>query len=449
MIEKIKRIIEKFHNNNYECFIVGGYVRDQFLNKPSKDIDLTTNAKIDDIINLFKVDYKITTVNSDFKVVIIDNEIEIATYRKDTYFGKSDKNCKIEETKTIQEDLSRRDLTINSIAFCPFTKIVIDPFDGVDDIKNRIIKFTGDPSKRIYEDPCRILRACRFLSKIKGKFENNTFMALKKFSYLVNEIKPERINKEIWNSLTYSKPSIFFQALHDIGALQYIIPELDDCYGHPHGRFHTEDVWEHSMIVGDSISSKNQLLRLVGYLHDIGKPLSWKINNDGSFKGHEKTGAVLIENVLFQLKFSKKDIAFATALTKLHMRSAGSKMTKRGIKNTLKKIKLSNIDYRDWLRLKIADCKGNLKKPNYSINHIKGIINNIQNILYQPFSIKDLKINAITIMKTFNLTPGPIIGNILNQLLYNVLIFPELNDPETLIKLTALKLKHNINCLKA
>ena len=206
-------IVRCLCEEGWDAYVAGGAARDMLSGDTPYDHDIVTEAPYEIVKDLFH-DRKVSLVGASFKVCIVDG-IEVATYRKDSYFGLSDKNCEVEEAETIQEDLARRDLTINSLAFCPYSGDIIDEYGGIDDLRKRVVKFTGNPIDRIMEDPCRILRACRFLSRIEGKFDPDTFQSLKEHSFLVRDyVTPERIRLEI---LEFSKNK--FYKIHEFGMI--------------------------------------------------------------------------------------------------------------------------------------------------------------------------------------------------------------------------------------
>lgn len=429
--QKAHKIIAKLCQNGYQAYLVGGVVRDSLMGIQSNDYDVVTNAKYEVLEFLFS-EYRINCVGKSFKVAIIDG-IEVAQYRKDTYFGGSDKNCEIQTAKTIHEDLARRDLTINSMAFCPYTGELIDPYNGKEDLKNKVIRFTGNPYDRINEDPCRILRACRFLAKIQGTFHIDTLVALQKHYTLLKQIPMERINLEVQKVLVYDKPSLFFDALRKIGALRYISPTLYKAEGIEGGQHHNENVSKHLMLTGDAITKRKPLLRLAGYLHDVGKILTCELSDIAqiTFIGHENVGAGLIKTELNKLKFSASEINYVSNLTKYHMRPV-TKMTPKGIRRLLRKFQENNINWKDWVQLHIADRKGNLAKEPYTKEEIKDIVLRINKQLRnkeQPvaFSVKDLAINGKDVMRILGIDPGIEVGRVLNYLLECVLENPELN----------------------
>lgn len=428
-------IVKRLCENGHKAFIVGGCVRDIFLDEESEDIDIATSAIPTEIERIFS-DRKIKTVGKVFGVVLVDN-FEVATFRNDQFYNIGDKNCNVTFTDTIEDDLARRDLTINSMALCELTGELVDPYNGQIDIKNRIIRFVGDPIERIMEDPNRIIRACRFLAKIEGKFEYNTLQILKENSFLINDhVSPERIHKEILKAMELNKPSLFFSALHVIGALRYIFPEMDNCINHPHGRFHKETIWEHIMLVGDSLPKKKSNLRLAGYLHDIGKPSTYLKNNDGSFINHENEGAEIVYNDLKRLKFSNDEIENITNLIKAHMFNCKD-LTSKASRKLQKRINNLNINPKDWARLKIADRYSNMAKSKFEKDDIRNLILHLGIRRKEeecPFTVKDLLVSGQDIINLTKLSPGPTIGKIQKYLLEKVIENgPEANTHSSII----------------
>lgn len=438
---KSEYIINKLCFNNFETYIVGGAVRDFLLGINPKDEDIVTSASSSEIISLFKDKHKIKTVGRLFNIILID-DIEVATFRTDKYFGLSDKNVKIKITNSIKEDLSRRDLTINSQAFCQYTGDIIDPYHGQKDLKNRIIRFVGNPEKRIFEDPNRIIRACRFLALINGKFHKDTKKALINFAHLIPDfISPERINIEIMKTMaSIQKSSLFFDALSQIGALEYIFESLDNCYAYEsHGPHHGETIIEHCYMCGDKLSIKKPLLKLAGYLHDVGKPSACVWNpktKDLKFKAHSHLGADCVKKELINLKFSNKEILYITSLIDLHMRSF---KTPKAIRRTLKVLNDYNIKWKDLYQLRIADRLSNLKKDKYELkNTIKEQILKIRFEINRkaPCKFEDLNINGNDIMRITKLKPCEEVGIIKNYLLNLTIDNPNLNSKEKLEDLT-------------
>lgn len=429
-------LIKQLSNNGFDAFVVGGCVRDIFLGIEPKDFDIATNATPNQIIEIFK-NNKVKLVGKSFGVVIVD-DVEIATFRKDRYNGLSHKDCEVTYAKTINEDLERRDLTINALALCEQTGNIVDNFNGIFDIKNRIIKFVDSPQERINEDPNRIIRACRFLAKINGEFDKETLNALVKNSHLIKEyVAPERIRLEILKAMEIQNASLFFSSLELIDGLKYIFPKLPEGINHNHGQYHLENIWEHNMLVGDSISTKCPLIKLAGYLHDIGKPLSWFNNQEENFAQHEIDSRNIVEEDLTNLKFSNEEIEKVCGLIRCHMYSFDG-ITPKGIRRVLKKLKDRNVSINELFRLKIADRKGNLNKHPFTFSETKNRLKLVKSEIDKeiPFSAKSLVLSGGEIISLFNLKPSPLISEIQKYLLDFVLENGvEYNNKEILIEI--------------
>lgn len=428
--------------NGYDAYLVGGYPRDMLLGKISSDCDLVTNALPDHIEKLFSNKYKIITAGKNFCVTILvdkntKEQIEIATYRSEYSFGKKHQDFEVKVAETFLEDSKRRDLTINALATCPITGNIVDYHGGINDIKNRIIRFVGDPNERLKEDYIRAFRAARFLAKIDGKFDKLSFDAIKNNIELLEFIPPERIRIEILKAMQYKYASRFWYTLFETGILEKILPSLAACWRHPHGKHHFELIHEHMMLVGDAISTKCSLTKLTGYLHDIGKPTAYSINNGVNFIGHDKIGSEILKAELFNLRFSKFEIEHISNLTKLHMQDFRD-LKPKSIRKLLKRLNDNNINQTDFFRLRVADRTGNLKKNKFKISELKKHIKDFDKEIYGnnnilPLSLKDLAINGNDVMSTLNIKPGPKIKQILNDFLELVIENPELNTKDILI----------------
>jgi len=429
------RIVQKLINNNFEAYFVGGAVRDKLMNLEPQDFDIVTNARPEKVAKLF-IDEKIDYVGESFKVLIV-NGIEVATYRKDRYFGLSDKDVEISYADTLEEDLSRRDLTINAIA-ADIKGNIIDPFNGQQDIRRRNIRFVGNPEKRIFEDPCRILRALRFCCLFEDIYniDKDSYEALYKNSHLIKYVKPERMRMEILKVMKYKQPSLFFHLLKEFNLLDKIFPSLDDGFYHFDGNNHNETIFLHNMICGDTITERKPLLRLTGYLHDCGKPKAFNENNGKNYRNHNKIGADLAKEELENLKFSNNEIKYITNLIKIHMVYLEG-LEPKGTRKLLAKLKKDDINWKELIQLRIADRAANLKKDNLSRCEIKKCVLKIYTELKRKpaFSIRDLKINGYDVMNIFNIKQGKEVGDMLKKIFKLTMETPELNERETLLTL--------------
>jgi len=440
-------IIKTLQEQGYEAYLVGGCVRDMLLGIPEKDKDVVTSATPDQIMELFKRDEKnkVKECGENFAVILV-NKIEVASYRTDVYTGFNDKSVKVTLAKTLVEDVYRRDLSVNGIAFNPINNKLIDYCNGQEDLKNKLIRFIGDPKHRIFEDPNRIIRACRFKAKIDGIFDDLTLEHLKLMTPIAfPHIKKERIRLEILKAMEIEKASIFFEALHEIGMLKYIFPTLDLCYGHAHGPHHNEDIFTHMMLSGDSASTKYPLIKLAAYLHDIGKPLTCKINpktNDFFFLDHAHVGAKILQTELLNLRFSKEEINLITGVTDLHMRIIpAEKITPKCVRRILSILNERNIQYKDLLRLSFYDGMGRIRydvNKKVTFEYYKKRSKMFYYETHRPNPVhylSNLALKGNDIIEILNIKPGVIVGEILNYLYEEVLDNPDLNNKEELTKL--------------
>jgi len=419
------RIIRTLLDHGHEAYIIGGYVRDLILGSNSNDIDIVTNATPEEICEIFPGS---GGVGKSFGVVLVEG-VEVATYRIDRYSGD---NMSVEYSSSLYEDTCRRDLTINALAM-DLSGNILDFHGGKSDLENKIIRFIGDSKDRINEDPNRIIRACRFLALVNGSFSPQTYSTLVKHAFLCSIISPERIHKEIIKVMKIEKASLFFRACKDIGILEYIFPSLDKCEGVSQNRFHNEGLFEHNMRVGDRISCKFPMLKLSGYLHDVGK-VGCKVYNeeksDYTFYEHHKVGADIIREELIDLKFSNNEIDFVCSIIYNHMRDEPEGA--RGYRRALKVFSEAGISYRDYIRIRNADGLG--KDPQY-ITDIRNLVSGFRDIIdaEEAFSLKDLDIDGNVVMETLQMKPSKEIGMILRKLLDMVMEQPELNKREILM----------------
>lgn len=429
--ELIKRICEC----GWNAYLVGGAVRDMFANLDPHDFDIVTDATPDEIANIFR-DRKVNLVGASFLVTLVDG-VEISTYRSDKNVAPGRHNCVTTACQTLDEDLERRDFTFNAMAVCPYTGEVVDKFGGRRDLQNKLIRFVGNPNQRIYEDYLRMIRAARFACLIEGKLEQNTFVAIKENVDLIHRIAPERFRLELIKVMGYRKPSIFFDIMHETGLLKELIPEVDSLYGHPGGKYHNETLCTHFKLVGDNLSPKDPILRLIGYLHDIGKPQAWLESARENFVNHEKIGADMIGEIMTWYRFSHDETERAEKLTLCHMRSLSGDIKKKGIRRMLKAFSEYNVNWKDWIKLKIADRKGNLGKEDYTREEIKNMVLSIHEASRinpsRGFTVKDLAVNGKDVMKYIGINPGPEVGRVLNFLLDVAVDEPEMNTKEKLI----------------
>jgi len=326
-------IIKKLRESGYKAYWAGGCVRDMLLGIKPKDIDIVTSAKPEDIEKILD---PIIPVGKEFGVLLtIQNghRFEIATFRSDIGVkdGRRPESVKFVDEK---EDALRRDFTINGMFYDPIEDKIIDYVGGQKDMKDKIVRFIGDPEQRILEDHLRILRAVRFKNNYNLQYHPDTYKSIKKHAHLLKKISSERIRDELNKMIMGEKPSQSFEGMFELGILEHIIPELCLLKGlaQPY-MFHTEgDVWDHTMrainSVTDEESDPNPLreksptiaLKWAVLMHDIGKYETFKIDKDRiKYNSHSEVGADIASKILKRLKFSAQDVSKVNWLIRHHM----------------------------------------------------------------------------------------------------------------------------------
>ncbi|MTI65341.1 MAG: HD domain-containing protein [Firmicutes bacterium] len=430
--KRVRILLNELTKNNFKGYVVGGCVRDFILNRKPKDWDITTNAKPKEILKVFN-EYK--TIPTGLKhgtvTVLIDKEaFEITTFRIDGDYIDNRRPEKVEFTNDIKKDLSRRDFTINAMAY-NLEDGLIDPFEGLIDLKRKEIVAVREADKRFKEDALRILRGVRFKTQLDFNIEKNTYKAMCNKGYLLNKISKERIQTEFNKMLLSSNPSKGIRTLIDLEIMKYIIPEINDMVGfnqkNPH---HDKDVFNHTMAVLDNTEA-NIILRLSALLHDIAKPYTFSIDEEGigHFYKHERVGRELAGKILKRLKYDKKTIKRVKTLIKEHMLVLPNP-TLKATKRFINRVGKDNLNLH--FNLQIADIKGT--KPPFCFDHTLKLQRSVEKILTekQPLSTKDLDINGNDIIN-LGISQGKEIGIILKELLEKVLEDPKLNTKDKLM----------------
>ncbi|MTI68728.1 MAG: HD domain-containing protein [Firmicutes bacterium] len=430
--KKVRILLNELTKNNFKGYVVGGCVRDFILNRKPEDWDITTNATPKEILEVFK---KYKTIPTGLKhgtvTVLLEKEaFEITTFRIDGEYIDNRRPEIVEFTNDIKKDLSRRDFTINAMAY-NLEDGLIDPFKGLIDLKKKKIVAVREADKRFEEDALRILRGVRFKTQLDFNIEKITYKAMNNKGYLLNKISKERIQIEFNKMLLSSKPSKGIRTLIDLEIMKYIIPEINDMVGfnqkNPH---HDKDVFNHTMAVLDNTES-DIILRLSALLHDIAKPYTFSIDEEGigHFYKHERVGRELAGKILKRLKYDKKTIKRVKTLIKEHMLVLPNP-TLKATKRFINRVGKDNLNLH--FDLQIADIKGT--KPPFCFDHTLKLQRSVEKILNekQPLSTKDLDINGNDIIN-LGISQGKEIGIILKELLEKVLEDPKLNTKDKLI----------------
>lgn len=422
-------IIESLNNAGFEAFAVGGCVRDSLLNKIPKDYDVTTNAKPDEIKAVFS---KYRTIDTGIKygtvTVISDGKpIEVTTYRVDGKYNDNRRPEKVTFTAALEEDLKRRDFTVNAMAFNSKTGI-IDLFGGMLDLQSGIIRAIGNPSERFNEDGLRIMRALRFAACYSFKIEKETAKAVHSCRNLLKNIAVERIAIE-FNKLICGDCGDILREFHDV--LAVFVPELSECVGfEQHTKYHNRDVYEHIIATVEAVEPI-QHLRLAMFFHDIGKPQYFKLDDNGigHFKGHPLGSRIIAESVLKRLKYDNETTKKVLTLVENHdiIIENRDKLIKRYLS------RFGEDMLKDIVAVHISDDKGKSPLFQNRIETYNTVLKRIDEIVAegQCVSLKSLELNGNDIKKLGY--SGEEIGIVLNKLLDMVIEEKCVNKKDTLL----------------
>lgn len=439
MLRKIPKpvleVLQEIQKNGFEAYIVGGCVRDLIMDRMPNDWDITTNAEPEKITAIFSDSF----YENDFGTVGVKVEkflnngnlkpdrehdvIEVTTYRIETTYSDRRRPDEIKFAKTLQEDLSRRDFTMNAIALSLKNEKdfeIVDLYGGQNDIQNKIIRTVGNADERFNEDALRIMRAIRFHAQLGFEIEKNTFQALEKNISLVDHVALERIKDEFSKIIMSDNPAEGVDMMQKTGLLSYVIPELEKGVGVSQNRHHVYTIYKHLLLSLKHCPSKKLEVRLASLFHDIAKPQTKRGEGTyATFYNHDHVGAKIVRKILTRLRFSKEIIDKVVMLVDNHMFYYNpDEVGEASVRRLIKKVGLENI--RDLMDLRVADRlgSGTPKAKPYKLRHLEYVIEKVSN---DAISVKMLKINGNDLMKELQIKPGPKIGAILDVLLAEVI----------------------------
>jgi putative nucleotidyltransferase with HDIG domain len=421
----------------FQAYYVGGCVRDWLRGVPCADVDIATNAGLDDIARLFP---RAKVVGEAFSVALVEG-VEVATFRQDGPYSDFRHPDYVRVVATIDEDLSRRDFTFNAMALGA-DGVLIDPFGGQRDVAARLVRFVGAAAQRLREDPIRACRACRFAALIGGTLDEAARVAMQTHGALLDKVPRERIQLELNKILLLDQCGPALHLLEQTGLLPHMLPRVAVMVGVPQNIVHAEECWTHTVACVAGVRKKIVALRLAALLHDIGKPVSRTTDETGAdhFYGHEKAGVDLAEQELRDLRYSNEIMAYVheAIAEHLHRLMFREEMRDSTIRRLMSRLKVLPI--RDLLRLQLADLRANFRVP-YNEQEIRGLLTyalrRIRAIEAAQHALKitDLCITGADVMQHLGVGPGPQVGAALRDCFERVLQQPELNTRADLLNL--------------
>ncbi|MBU6323640.1 HD domain-containing protein [Patescibacteria group bacterium] len=418
----------------FEAYLVGGCVRDLLIGRTPKDWDITTNATPDDIQKIFPESF----YENEYGTVGVKTEsgdpateiVEVTPYRTESGYSDKRRPDKVEFGVSLEEDLARRDFTINAIALDESKGQIIDPYGGQKDIKDKILRTVGNPGERFDEDALRMMRAVRLVAELDFGIDGDTAAAIKENSKHLGHVSRERIRDEFTRILNSRKPMDALILAHRLGILEYIAPDLLRGIGVAQNQAHSFDVFEHNLRSMQHAADKGWDfdIRLAGLFHDISKPETrrWsEEKKDWTFHGHDVVGSRVTKKALSDLRFSRETIDKVSKLVRWHMFFSDPELvTLSAVRRVITNVGTENIG--DLLKLRICDRIGT-GRPKEQPFRLRKYMAMVDQALRDPISVSMLKTDGNRVMRLFHVQPGPKIGYLLHALLEEVLDDPSRN----------------------
>lgn len=435
-------IIEILKDKGYDAFVVGGCVRDSLLGREPHDWDICTNATPEEVIRWHRfAGAKVLTTglkHGTVTVIIGNEQYEVTTYRIDGEYTDHRRPDKVTFTTSLEDDLSRRDFTVNAMAYNP-AKGLQDPYGGACDLRMGLLRCVGDADQRFKEDALRILRALRFASTYQFDIETATAEAIHRNKDLLKEISAERVRDELCKLLVGSNVKRVLMEYRDV--LAVVIHELEQMFGfNQNSPWHCYDVWEHT-VCAVAEAKPNTVLRVAALLHDIAKPSCYAEDEAhvGHFHGHPAGSAEMAAVILHRLRFDNDTASRVYKLILNH--DTYMEVTGKAVRKMLSK--LGEDDFTLFLDLRCADILAQSEKERKArLEKVSNLRRMASDILksQQALTLRDLKINGDALL-SLGMKPGPEIGEILLKLLDAALEDPACNTKERLLELARSLLK--------
>lgn len=430
----------------FEAYLVGGCVRDLYRNVAPRDWDVTTNAKPEEIIGLFPK----TFYENDFGTVGVVNEdieegdpekgsmrvVEVTPYRKEGEYSDFRRPDKVDFMDcTLDEDLRRRDFTMNALAYSVSSDTLVDPFGGEGDIAARIIRTVGEPGDRFHEDALRILRAVRFSAELGFGIDDKTLAAIKTFTPRLEHVSAERIREEFSKIIMSNRPMEAIILMQSVGMLRYVAHELEEGIGCEQNGDHIYHVWEHNLRAVQHSADRQWPLhvRLAALLHDVGKPATrrWSPEKrDWTFYGHDVVGGRMARVMLERLRYPKDTIEKVSLLVRHHLFFSDiEKITLSAVRRIVAAVGPDLV----WDLMNVRSCdRIGMGRPKETPYRLRKYHSMIEEAMRAPVSVGMLKIDGVQLMTLLSEPPSPRIGFILHALFQEVLDDPTRNKEDFL-----------------
>lgn len=423
-------VLDRLWSAGHAAYLVGGGVRDQLLGRPVHDEDIASDALPERLLALFPQGRP----RGPFGTVDVEG-IQVTTFRRDHTYADHRRPDRVTFTRLVEEDLGRRDFTVNALAWGRpaggrDAPAILDPTGGLRDLRARILRAVGDPDARFEEDALRLLRGARIVAALGFVVEAGTLAAMRRRGGDVRWLSAERVGEELRRMLEAPAPSVAIRLLDAMGALGAILPEVAGQHGIPQDKIPGDDLFDHSMRTMDAaatLAGVTPPLVMAGLLHDVGKPATAA---DGRFIGHPEVGARMARAALERLRMPGALVDRVARLIREHMFQYRPSWTDAAVRRFLRRVGLDLVD--DLLLLRVADDIGSGHAPGPELEGLRARID-AQRDSRPPLSLADLAVDGHDLLREASLPPGPWVGVLLERLLASVVNDPRRNRREVLL----------------
>lgn len=428
-------LCERLRAHGKRAWIVGGCVRNLFLGRAASDWDVATDARPKELVAIFPRAIPTGIEHGTVTVVKAGHHYEVTTLRGEGTYSDGRRPDWVTFVDEITADLARRDFTVNAIALDPLDGKVIDPHAGRDDLERGVLRAVGNARERFAEDGLRVLRAARFVATLELSLDPETEAAIRPTLETYRKVAAERVRDEWVKAMKARSPSRAFEVMRRTGILEVTCPELLEGVGMEQNRWHAYDVWRHGLECMDACAG-DPILRIAALLHDVGKPKTraWSDKTaDYTFYDHDRVGAEIAEPVAAKLRFSNEDRARIVSLVRNHLFHYSNDWGDSAVRRWIRRVGRERLE--DLYALNEADVRAKGRDCVADLDALAHLKVHVARVLAEgaALSTRDLKVNGHDLMRELGVSPGPVIGEILDALLEVVTNDPSVNDREALL----------------
>jgi tRNA nucleotidyltransferase (CCA-adding enzyme) len=439
---EVRELSARLAEHGHRSWIVGGCVRDELLSEARgegtasrNDWDIATSARPEQVMKLFRRVIPTGIQHGTVTVLLAGGQYEVTTLRGETTYTDGRRPDSVYFVDDITDDLARRDFTINAIAYDVLADRLIDPFSGLEDLERGVLRAVREPTERFLEDGLRVLRAARFVATLEVELDEKTAAAIAPSLSSYRKVSAERIRDEWQKTMKARRPSRAFEVMREHGILEISAPELLESVNCEQNRHHAYDVWTHAMRCLDACPPL-PVIRVAGLLHDVGKPRSRAFSdktNDYTFYEHDRIGAEMADPLLARLRFSNEERARVVALIRHHILCYDETWSDAAVRRWIKRVGPDLVE--DLYTLGHADVLAKGKDATDDLARLSALEEHAKRILSAgaALSTRDLAIDGNVLMTELGVPPGRALGELLKQLLDDVLEDPARNTRDELL----------------